>query len=563
MALASALTLAGLAGCKGHRSEVATAPVADAAAPVVIDEPREAIDAGKGVTSIRIAATVSPTPIHSAPEWPPKDPTKAADERAGVVRLGYLRKGQVVEAKPSIIKKGNCPEGWYELLAGGFVCGKTVTMDLGAKELADAPHAPYMDRPLPYEYGLNLTNGAPAYLRYPTRVERKQYEANLAIGKDAASLQAHAGADGEEGTPWYLKEHPGSARPQVSLDELHGIEGPVKERMIRGFYVALDIPIHKFSGKFWRTTRGLWVPADFLLVHKASTEFEGVALGDGPPINAPVSLLPAPGAPPPSATVQAPAASMIAAVPVPPHAEDSGEAAGDGPGTTLGAGSGRKLPLAWALSLHARKFQITADGKVKRGEHLDRFTVTSLTGAKKAIEDRNYYETTDGYWLRDIDGTVTRPGPPPKDLAPGEKWIDVNITTQTLVAFEGENPVFATLVSSGRHDDKDPTKDHRTKMGSFRIREKHIAATMDADSSTDGPYSIQDVPWIMYFEGSYALHGAFWHLSFGHERSHGCVNLMPKDARTLFGWVGPKLPDGWHGVKSTAANPGTRVVVHD
>jgi lipoprotein-anchoring transpeptidase ErfK/SrfK len=100
-------------------------------------------------------------------------------------------------------------------------------------------------------------------------------------------------------------------------------------------------------------------------------------------------------------------------------------------------------------------------------------------------------------------------------------------------------------------------------MGEFRIREKHIAATMEDDGASDGPYSIQDVPWIQYFEGSYALHGAFWHSKFGHERSHGCVNLHPTDARWLFGWSGPKLPTGWHGAKATKENPGTRVIVHE
>ena len=148
-------------------------------------------------------------------------------------------------------------------------------------------------------------------------------------------------------------------------------------------------------------------------------------------------------------------------------------------------------------------------------------------------------------------------------MAAGERWIDVNLTRQTLVAFEGDRPVFATIISSGRHDDKDPAKDHRTRVGDFRVREKHISATMDNDTASDGPYSIEDVPWIMYFDGSTALHGAFWHSKFGHERSHGCVNMTPHDAHELFGWVGPSLPDGWHGVHATEANPGTRVIVHE
>ncbi|HSQ67765.1 MAG TPA: L,D-transpeptidase, partial [Polyangiaceae bacterium] len=224
----------------------------------------------------------------------------------------------------------------------------------------------------------------------------------------------------------------------------------------------------------------------------------------------------------------------------------------------------RQLPLAWVLNPHGWKYEVDeGEKKVHRKDHVDRFTIVELTGKDVVIENRHYRETKDGYWLKDVESTLTKPGPPPKDLAPGEKWIDVNLSTQSLVAFEGDKPVYATLVSSGRHNDKDPTKDHRTKPGEFRIREKHIAATMDDDSASDGPYSIQDVPWIMYFHGSIALHGAFWHSSFGHERSHGCVNLEPYDAKNLFNWAGPRLPEGWHGVHATDANPGTRVIVHE
>jgi lipoprotein-anchoring transpeptidase ErfK/SrfK len=159
--------------------------------------------------------------------------------------------------------------------------------------------------------------------------------------------------------------------------------------------------------------------------------------------------------------------------------------------------------------------------------------------------------------MRGIDGTKTDPGPPPDKLGESEKWIDVNLRRQTLVAFVGDKAVFATIVSSGR-------KDHDTPPGSFRIREKHIAATMDgdADTASDGPYSIQDVPYIEYFNGGYALHGAFWHAEFGRVKSHGCVNLAPADAKSIFGWTEPQLPDGWHAVNATKDKPGTRVVVH-
>jgi len=89
--------------------------------------------------------------------------------------------------------------------------------------------------------------------------------------------------------------------------------------------------------------------------------------------------------------------------------------------------------------------------------------------------------------------------------------------------------------------------------------------TMDGDgkAASDLPYSIEDVPYVQYFEGSYALHAAFWHNNFGHEMSHGCVNLSPLDAKKVFLWSEPHLPRGWHAVWATAEHRGTLVVVHE
>ena len=68
-------------------------------------------------------------------------------------------------------------------------------------------------------------------------------------------------------------------------------------------------------------------------------------------------------------------------------------------------------------------------------------------------------------------------------------------------------------------------------------------------------------PTLMRENLSYALHAAFWHSFFGRQRSHGCVNLSAADARWLFDWVDPQLPDGWYGVWATDDHPGTRVVI--
>ena len=144
--------------------------------------------------------------------------------------------------------------------------------------------------------------------------------------------------------------------------------------------------------------------------------------------------------------------------------------------------------------------------------------------------------------------------PRPPQIPATDRWIHVSLATQVLVAYEGETPVFATLVSTGKEGHDSPT-------GVFQIQSKHVSTTMDDASMPDGAYSIEDVPWTMYFEGNFALHGAFWHNAFGQVRSHGCVNLAPADARWLFSWTTPTLPAAWHGVFADRHRPGTWVVI--
>lgn len=74
-------------------------------------------------------------------------------------------------------------------------------------------------------------------------------------------------------------------------------------------------------------------------------------------------------------------------------------------------------------------------------------------------------------------------------------------------------------------------------------------------------YGLQEVPWVMYFQEGYGIHGTYWHDSFGKQRSHGCVNLSPKDAEHLFWWSRPHLPAGWTAALPTPYEPGSRVRV--
>jgi lipoprotein-anchoring transpeptidase ErfK/SrfK len=134
--------------------------------------------------------------------------------------------------------------------------------------------------------------------------------------------------------------------------------------------------------------------------------------------------------------------------------------------------------------------------------------------------------------------------------SPDEKWIEVDVTRQLVVAWEGNTPVMAFLSSTGLPNTP-------TVLGNFNIYWK-----LESTLMTGPGYYLPDVPYTMYFHGGYALHGAYWHDSFGEPMSHGCVNLENENARSLFEWADPVVPEGQTQVTSSYDNPGTLVVVH-
>jgi lipoprotein-anchoring transpeptidase ErfK/SrfK len=115
-----------------------------------------------------------------------------------------------------------------------------------------------------------------------------------------------------------------------------------------------------------------------------------------------------------------------------------------------------------------------------------------------------------------------------------QRWIQVDLSTQRLVAWEGRKPVYAVTVSTGK-------KSTPTRVGSFKIQSKHKSTRMRGRD-----YDVPNVPYTMYYQGSYGIHGAYWHKKFGTPVSHGCINVAPNHAKWLFNW----------------ASLGTAVVIH-
>ncbi|MCA9536815.1 MAG: L,D-transpeptidase [Myxococcales bacterium] len=208
------------------------------------------------------------------------------------------------------------------------------------------------------------------------------------------------------------------------------------------------------------------------------------------------------------------------------------------------------------LAFVARDRVRTLHANRRQQRTLARLTALQITGEPEP----GVLQLADGQRVAASD--VVRPPRSPRPSAVGatERWIDVDVGTQTMVVYEGDRPVYATLVSTGRRE-----RDHATPLGEFRIWIKVGTTTMDdignANESED--YSVEAVPWVQYFDGSVGFHAAYWHRRFGNRMSHGCVNLSPKDARWLYGFTTPVVPDGWVAVHPSANERGTFVRVRD
>jgi hypothetical protein len=155
----------------------------------------------------------------------------------------------------------------------------------------------------------------------------------------------------------------------------------------------------------------------------------------------------------------------------------------------------------------------------------------------------------EGGWMQAAE--LHRPvlTPRPNQARPHAPWIDVDLASQTLVAYEGDRPVFATLVSTGVGK---PGGTFATPRGVHAIEIKLLAATMDnVEHEGVAPYSYEDVPHTQYI-GRVALHGAFWHDDFGKPVSHGCINVSVQDAERLFAFTLPVLQHGQTQVSADA-----------
>lgn len=227
--------------------------------------------------------------------------------------------------------------------------------------------------------------------------------------------------------------------------------------------------------------------------------------------------------------------------------------------TTIPPGATLAWAVRWKTLIHAAADpEAEVVGRVDYHAPLFVSATDSVIGTDRERWYRVLGEQSDGQagWISDHDIRRFLPVAPPTPILAGQITVDVDLAEQVLSVWREDEPVFATLISSGKPGDATP-------LGLYRIETKWAYSKMESLASEDEPYYVDAVPWAMYFDGRYALHAAYWHDLFGHRLSHGCVNLSPRDAKHVFELVTPTLPAGWLLVHEHARDPGALVRVRD
>lgn len=199
----------------------------------------------------------------------------------------------------------------------------------------------------------------------------------------------------------------------------------------------------------------------------------------------------------------------------------------------------RKLPFAWV--------------RKPKGDATAPLRPRTIVAVRDVSEGGKTVVTDKGTFARGQLHLALPTAPPPTTLD-DEKWFDVDLDEQVVVAYEGTRPVYATLISSG-------SKKWPTPAGIYRVWIKFAETDMNGQMGDEDPYSVATVPWTMFFAKDLAFHTAYWHDAFGEPRSHGCLNLSPRDARALYFWASPEVPAGWSMAHGIVEAPGALVRV--
>jgi lipoprotein-anchoring transpeptidase ErfK/SrfK len=418
-------------------------------------------------------------------------------------RYGYLRAGAVVAARgPKLVNDG-CDGGWYRVNPRGFIClGLGATTDTSHPVVVSSQGRAVRGQGLPYTYAMSSDTPPLLYFRLPSAQQMNESEGMDVSGR-AASFRERIRSSGLLAALGEIAGPPDFLQNGAKLPKPYGVKSPLRFVSHAGLAAADSGFAIAKSFDWEKRLFGLTTELDLIALDRVKlvreSEFHGVEIAPG-----------------------------------------------------------EGLPVAFSKERYGQSYRRTPEGLFASGPQLTDRQGVKLTGLSKP---GGYLETRDGTWVVEANMRRIEPRDSFPSFATGDrKWIDISIKQQSLVAYAGRTPVYATLISSGRAGLGDPDKTESTPRGTFMIYQKEVASTMDGDEDKGDSYNLRDVPFVQYFHKGYALHGAYWHDDFGKVRSHGCVNLAPKDAAWLFEWTDPSVPASWHGVLNKER--GTVVHIH-
>ncbi|WP_437940843.1 L,D-transpeptidase [Sorangium sp. So ce341] len=542
-ALTCAIASGGAAACS-EESPAAAAPASLEAdvprAPAESDARRAAtVEADAPRAAIVEAAHVANAPAPVQAEDGATPPASAAQEGARIYSKarfawinpgpyrtrgwsGYLGLGGSVALRGGSVEAARTPgegcDAWYAVEPRGYICaGASATVDPNDPVVAALrPHAPKIDSPWPYDYA--ESTGAPRYPRLPSAKEQRRSEwdleahlASVAKVRAAEGLSDEAVREIDEALVGVDLKPAGVAAP--ALFPFGDLVREARDRIVNGSTVAFTRAFDAQDRTWVVTSDQAYMPKDRLKPYPRSS-FEGVWLKDG-----------------------------------------------------------RSLPLAFFRKTDRPKYQRGAGGRFEpTGASFARLASVGLTGRAEVEDSERFLETQEpGVYVLADDAVVVeaaKRAPLEGDndpSSPPRKWIEISVLGGWFVAYEELTPVFATLISPGRggvpQKGIPAIETAATPTGRFRIDGKFVTATMVSSSNDNIVHS--EVQFVQNFHGPHALHGAYWHDAWGELKSGGCVNLSPIDAKQMFAWTDPPVPEGWHGLRASRdAGRSTVVLIH-
>ncbi len=418
-------------------------------------------------------------------------------------RYGYLRSGAIVDRRDPPIFNDGCMGGWYRINPRGFVCiGKGATLDLEHPVVVASQRRAKRGEGLPYVYALSDQRAPYLYFTLPSSQQMREVEG--AYRSRALTWFSARQTRDQLKFMDYLSEPPAFLK-SGPLQKPYGVDSGLRYAVHAG-QASSDSGFALVSTFSWEDrVFGLTTELDLIAMDRTTlvvpSELEGLPLA-----------------------------------------------------------ADEDLPVARVTDTWLARYEQAEGGELVKVDALPKRSIVKVAAEKERIGGVGYYRGNDGYLLPAAGVELIGRRTSFPSVATGtRKWVDVSIKQQTLVAYEGEKAVFATIVSTGAGGLGDPEKYPSTIQGTFMIHSKHVSTTMDGDDDKSDSFNLHDVPFVQYFHRGYALHGTYWHDEFGRARSHGCVNLSPRDAAWLFEWTDPHVPEAWHSVLNKER--GTVVVV--